>query len=72
MKYEKNEREYPNNFSSNESAEKVWNSIREKEFQEAIIQMKTMKMVMVTIQENHIYLWKACKSTGEALYSSTL
>ena len=44
MKYEKNEREYLNNFSSNESAEKVWNSIREKEFQEAIIQMKTMKL----------------------------
>lgn len=36
MEYDKNEREYLNNFSSNESAEKFWNSIREKEFQEAI------------------------------------
>ena len=27
MEYEKNEREHVNNFSSNESAEKVWNSI---------------------------------------------
>ena len=36
MEYQNNEREYLNDFLSYDSAEKVWNSIREKELQKDI------------------------------------